>query len=70
MQKNYVSPDYRKDSFTCPHCGTLSLMHYICVSYVNGYYHSTNASKMGGDGSILIATCCNCKQKIIWIEEI
>lgn len=70
MQKNYVLPDYRKDSFTCPHCGTLSLMRYICVNYVNGYYHSTNASKMGGDDSILIATCCNCKQKIIWIDDI
>lgn len=71
MQKNYVSPDYMKDSFTCPHCGTLSLMHYVCVNYANGNYYSTTANnKRVGDSWILIATCHNCKKKIIWIDNI
>ena len=71
MQKNYVSPDYMKDSFTCPHCGALSLMHYVCVNYANGNYYSTTANnKRVGDSWILIATCHNCKKKIIWIDNI
>ena len=40
MQKNYVSPDYMKDSFTCPHCGTLSLMNYVKVNYFRGKYRN------------------------------
>lgn len=72
MQKNYVSPDYMKNSFTCPHCGTLSLMHYIRVNYVKGDYHSTNIYKNDkiGDSWIIIATCHNCKKKIIWVDNI
>lgn len=72
MQKNYVSPDYMKNSFTCPHCGTLSLMHYVRVNYVKGDYHSTNIYKNDkiGDSWIIIATCHNCKKKIIWVDNI
>lgn len=29
----YVAPSYLNDSFTCPHCGTLSLMHCVAYSY-------------------------------------
>lgn len=72
MLKNYVSPDFAKDSFTCPHCGTLSLMHYVRVNYVKGDYHSTNIYKNDkiGDSWIIIATCHNCKKKIIWVDNI
>lgn len=72
MQKNYVLPDFAKDSFTCPHCGTLSLMHYVRVNYVKGDYHSANVYKNDkiGDSWILIATCQNCKKKIIWVDNI
>lgn len=71
MQKNYVSPDYMKDSFTCPHCGTLSLMNYIKVCYFNGIYQTTsNKKNAGGTNWILIATCQNCKKEIIWIDNI
>lgn len=71
MQKNYVSPDYMKDSFTCPHCRTLSLMNYIKVNYTNGIYQNTSNKKgVGGTNWILIATCQNCKKEIIWIDNI
>lgn len=70
MQKNYISPDYVKDSFTCPHCGTLSLMSYITEIYFNGmYHHTSNTKDAGGTNWILIATCQNCKKKIIWIDN-
>ena len=70
MQKNYVSPDYMKDSFTCPHCGTLSLMNYIKVNYFNGMYQNiSNKKDVGGTNWILIGTCQNCKKEIIWIDD-
>lgn len=71
MQKNYVSPDYMEDSFTCPHCGTLSLMNYIRLNYFNEIYQSTtNKRTKSGNNWTLIATCQNCKKKIIWIDNI
>lgn len=71
MQKNYVSPDYMKDSFTCPHCGTLSLMNYVKVNYFRGKYQNTT-DKYNGTGTnwIFIATCQNCKKQIVWIDKI
>ncbi|WP_300813605.1 DUF4145 domain-containing protein [uncultured Bacteroides sp.] len=71
MRKNYVSPDYMKDSFTCPHCGTLSLMNYKKVNYFNGIYQNTTNKKEGnGTSCVLIATCQHCKKNIIWIDDI
>lgn len=71
MQKNYVSPDYMKDSFTCPHCGTLSLMNYIRVNYYRGKYQNTTDKNSGtGTNWIFIATCQNCKKQIVWIDKI
>lgn len=70
MQKNYVSPNYMKDSFTCPHCGTLSLINYIKVNYFNGIYQTTSNKKdVDGTNWILIGTCQNCKKEIIWIDD-
>lgn len=70
MQKNYVSPNYMKDSFTCPHCGTLSLINYIKVNYFNGIYQTTSNKKdVGGTNWILIGTCQNCRKEIIWIDD-
>lgn len=70
MKKNYVSPDYMKDSFTCPHCGTLSLMHYFFVNHTKDGYSSTFIKgRITGDGCVSIATCHNCKKKIIWIDS-
>lgn len=71
MQKNYVSPDFMKDSFTCPHCGTLSLMNYKRINYFDEIYKSTTDKEIrGGNNGILIAACQNCKKKIIWIDNI
>lgn len=70
MAKNYVAPDYQKDSFTCPHCGTMSLMHYECISY-QGYQVLSVASKQKkGTSWVEIASCQNCKKKTIWIDNI
>ena len=71
MAKNYVAPDFKKDSFTCPHCGTLSLVHYHTISYQGC---TVVVSKSGiinnGDSSLHVATCQNCKKKIIWVDNV
>lgn len=36
MVKKYVEPNFSRESFTCPHCGTLSLMSYYTLCYRNG----------------------------------
>lgn len=70
MNKNYVAPDYMKDSFTCPHCGTMSLMHYQCISYQGDQVLSIVPKKKIGTGWVEIASCQNCKKKIIWVDNI
>jgi hypothetical protein len=70
MAKNYVAPDYMKEAFTCPHCGTLSLMHKICVSF-KGVSAITMAPNLRqGTNWVEIASCQNCKKKTIWIDNI
>lgn len=72
MQSKYIHPDYLKKSFTCPHCGTLSLMHYSVVDYPYPGFNpilNSNDTK-SGMGWVQIATCHNCKKKIIWVDNI
>lgn len=70
MAKNYVAPDYQKDSFTCPHCGTMSLMHYECISYHGYQVISVTSKQKNGTSWVEIASCQNCKKKTIWIDNI
>jgi len=70
MAKNYVAPDYQKDSFTCPHCGTMSLMHYECISYQGYQVLSVTSKQKNGTSWVEIASCQNCKKKTIWIDNI
>lgn len=69
MSKTYIEPDFSKKSFTCPHCGTLSLMSYIYIGY-NGHQVTSATSERGlGFEHTIIATCLSCKGKIIWIND-
>ena len=72
MLSKYIHPDNLKESFTCPHCGTLSLMHYSVIEYpYPGYKPILDAKDMKrGTGWVQIAICHNCKQKTIWIDNI
>ena len=71
MAKNYVAPDNTKDSFTCPHCGTMSLMHYECISYYGYQFLSVAPKQKNENGTSLveIASCHNCGKKTIWIDN-
>lgn len=70
MANKYIAPDYMKESFTCPHCGTLSLMHYVCISYHGHEALSMTQNMRKGDNWLNIASCQNCKKKTIWIDNI
>lgn len=70
MANNHIAPDYMKESFTCPHCGTLSLMHYTCISFRGYKAISMTENLREGDNWLNIASCHNCKKKTIWINNI
>ena len=70
MGSNYITPDFKKDSFTCPHCGTLSLMHYHSISFQGCTIVSSKSGvNKYGDSTMHIAICQNCKNKTIWIDN-
>ena len=70
MAKKYVEPDYSKVSFTCPHCGTLSLMNYYTLCYRNGsVLHAQPGINPVGQSRLYIATCQNCLNKTIWVNN-
>ncbi len=71
MAKNYIAPNYIENSFTCPHCGTLSLMHYHTVCYQKcNIIASQHRIHPSGDSWVYIAVCQSCNKKIIWIDNV
>ena len=68
MRKNYVAPDKELQSFTCPHCNTVSLMkyaHHIFQDDANlMLVHQSSTKK-----NLTIARCENCHNKILWIDD-
>ena len=70
MVKKYVEPNFSRESFTCPHCGTLSLMSYYTLCYRNGGIFQGQPGVVSvGSSRLYIATCQNCRNKIIWIDD-
>ncbi|MCR5036125.1 MAG: DUF4145 domain-containing protein [Bacteroidales bacterium] len=70
MAKNYVEPNYGKNSFSCPHCGTLSLMHYYTASFKSCILASTAPGINDfGDSKMYVAVCQNCMKKVIWLDH-
>lgn len=69
MAQKYTDPNWDKDSFTCPHCNTLSLMHFLRVNYSEMDYGFANKKDNRCDSWVGIATCYNCKEKIIWVNN-
>lgn len=69
MYKNYIAPDLSKESFTCPHCGTLSLMRYEYIGYNGPDAFSMSQRRGSGFEYVIIASCLHCKGKTIWIND-
>lgn len=69
MNKTYIAPDFKKESFTCPHCGTLSMMRYAYVGYIGPNAKSFGPTMGLGASNVIIASCLNCYSRTIWIDD-
>lgn len=69
MANKYVEPSWEKESFTCPHCNTLSLMQFSRVNYYNMELFLADKANDCCDSWVGIATCYNCKKKVIWVNN-
>ena len=68
MIKNYIEPQKSKNSYTCPHCNTISQME------IEGhYFQSDMPNRMQNGGGVknrlTIHKCQCCGKKIIWCDE-
>lgn len=70
MSTKYIEPATDKKSFTCPHCGVVSLMHFHCISYIDRDLLGFHERKHGGNSWVQVATCHNCCKHIIWVDNI
>ena len=70
MEVKYIEPATDKKSFTCPHCGVVSLMHFHCISYIDRDLLGFHERKHGGNSWVQVATCHNCCKHIIWVDNI
>lgn len=59
----YEKPEFKKVSFTCPHCHTLAQMEF------DTHYFSSDFNGHGLDNDLSIARCNVCGKKIIWIDK-
>ena len=68
MNNKYIAPEEHLNSFTCPHCQTLSLMHFESHHFQEDINVSfTNFPEI--KNKLNIARCCNCGKKIVWIDN-
>ena len=70
MSTKYIEPATDKKSFTCPHCGVVSLMHFHCISYIDKDLLGFHERKHEGNSWVQVATCHNCCKHIIWVDNI
>ena len=70
MAKNYIEPNFAKKSFTCPHCGTLSLMQYYTFCFHKSKMIDAHEGIYPqGSTWVYVALCHNCENKIIWTNN-
>ena len=70
MGIKYIEPATGKNSFTCPHCGVISLMHFHCISYIDKNVIGFQEDKYAGNSWVQVATCHNCAKHIVWVDNI
>ena len=64
MVRKYIEPSWDKDSFTCPHCNTVSLMNFKRVNYQGMASCFHDKTRIWGSSWVGIATCYNCQRKV------
>ena len=60
----YIAPQKGKQSFTCPHCHTISLIEYKNVYFDSDYEPNGHIRTL-----MSVGRCLNCSRKIIWIDD-
>ncbi len=62
MKDNYFAPEFKKGSFTCPHCSVLAKQEWIDIAA--SYYFEEF-------GSIYQSRCTNneCRKSCLWLDE-
>jgi hypothetical protein len=69
MKNKYEEPSCDKKSFTCPHCGTKSLMQFHCISYLDNTMIGFKEERLSGNSWVQVATCQNCAKHIVWVDD-
>jgi hypothetical protein len=69
MANKYIEPSWDKDSFTCPHCNTVSLMDFKRVNCHGTQCKIDHKEHIWGGSWVGIATCYNCQRKSIFINN-
>ena len=59
----YIQPKVLENSFTCPHCGTISQQHWWKRMW-NGNDHQNSANT-----PIRVGKCQHCNKNSVWIED-
>lgn len=67
MVKKYTPPQTNKNSFTCPHCNTMSQMIFFnsCWQQDKIWHNARHADA----GYMKVAICQNCNDVTIWIDD-
>lgn len=68
MATKYIAPDYKINSFTCPHCHTISFMRSDTHKFQNDFY--SNGMGLLCKNELQIVRCETCGKKIIWIDGV
>ncbi len=68
MNNKYIAPERSLKSFTCPHCQTLSLMHFESHQFQEDISEAFS-SQTQIKNILYIARCHSCGKKIIWIDS-
>lgn len=79
MNNKYIAPERNLDSFTCPHCQTLSLMTFRILRFNQDVITDDMGMRLtldNGNGEevlygseLKIARCHSCGKKIVWIDS-
>ena len=75
MASKYVSPQYKANSFNCPHCDALAHQYWTTpanIRTVNSHSNNIFGPRFArlSVGNIAVSTCYSCKRSSAWVVTI
>lgn len=67
MSKNYIAPNLKAESYTCPHCHTISQMETSTHVFHSDMY--VDSGIPNHNNIVTIHKCLCCEKKILWIDK-